>query len=229
MEGDDRIRFCSDCKLNVYNLSGMTRVEAEELVATREGRLCVTFIRRFDGTIITKDCQTIVGRVKDSFRFVASFIAAIMSGASLLTACSQPVTPTTGQVCERDPMNTPTARKTVFVVKNDISAGDKISKDTVEEKLVPPTNVPSNAATALEHGSIARYDIEGGSVLSTNDIVEAQHAVPIDVALSDNEMMQVEKIAKESNKSINEVVTGWVRADLNSNQAAPEKQAGGDR
>ncbi len=104
MEGDDRVRFCGDCKLNVYNLSGMTRMEAEELVATREGRLCVTFIRRFDGTIITKDCQTIVGRVKDSFRFVATFIAAIMSGASLLTACSQPVTPTTGQMCERDPL-----------------------------------------------------------------------------------------------------------------------------
>jgi hypothetical protein len=42
--------------LNVYNLSGMTRFEAESLIAQNEGRLCVRFYRRRDGSIITKDC-----------------------------------------------------------------------------------------------------------------------------------------------------------------------------
>jgi hypothetical protein len=56
MYGDDRKRFCGDCKLNVYNLSGMTRDEAENLLVTTEGRLCVRFYRRADGTILTKDC-----------------------------------------------------------------------------------------------------------------------------------------------------------------------------
>jgi hypothetical protein len=34
----------------------MTRDEAESLVARHEGRLCVRFYRRFDGSIITQDC-----------------------------------------------------------------------------------------------------------------------------------------------------------------------------
>ena len=56
MTGDERVRCCQECKLNVYNLSDMTRAEAERLIASREGRLCVRFYRRADGTILTRDC-----------------------------------------------------------------------------------------------------------------------------------------------------------------------------
>src|SRR6266550_4734700 len=55
--GDARVRFCHHCSLNVYNLSEMTRDAAETLVAEREGRLCVRFYRRADGTVITRDCE----------------------------------------------------------------------------------------------------------------------------------------------------------------------------
>src|SRR6516165_4128226 len=56
MSGDDRVRHCQEGKLNVYNLSDMTRAEAEQLITSREGRLCVRFFRRADGTILTRDC-----------------------------------------------------------------------------------------------------------------------------------------------------------------------------
>ena len=56
MYGDDRKRFCGDCELNVYNLSGMTRDEAEALVTNADGRLCVRYYQRADGSIITQDC-----------------------------------------------------------------------------------------------------------------------------------------------------------------------------
>jgi hypothetical protein len=56
MRGDDRVRFCGHCKLNVYNLSDMPRAEAEKLVQEREGRLCVRFFKRHDGTVLTRDC-----------------------------------------------------------------------------------------------------------------------------------------------------------------------------
>lgn len=56
MTGDERRRYCGECKLNVYNLSGMTRREAENLLMNAEGRLCVRFYRRADGTVLTKDC-----------------------------------------------------------------------------------------------------------------------------------------------------------------------------
>jgi len=56
MFGDDRKRHCGDCKMNVYNLSDMTRQEAENLLISSEGRLCVRFFRRADGTVLTKNC-----------------------------------------------------------------------------------------------------------------------------------------------------------------------------
>lgn len=56
MQGTDRIRFCAECRLNVYNLSAMQREEAEMLVREKEGRLCIRFFQRPDGTILTQDC-----------------------------------------------------------------------------------------------------------------------------------------------------------------------------
>ena len=47
MVGDARVRFCGSCQLNVYNLSDMSRAEAETLVRHAEGEedphLCVRF------------------------------------------------------------------------------------------------------------------------------------------------------------------------------------------
>lgn len=51
MEGDERVRHCHKCKLNVFNLKEMTRTEAEKLLQTTEGRLCVQIYRRKDGTV----------------------------------------------------------------------------------------------------------------------------------------------------------------------------------
>lgn len=56
MAGDDRKRYCGECSLHVYNLSGMTRYDAENLLRLSEGRLCIRYFQRPDGTILTKDC-----------------------------------------------------------------------------------------------------------------------------------------------------------------------------
>src|ERR1044072_7537220 len=56
MIGSEEVRFCRHCSLNVYNLSGMSKQEAESLIASTEGRLCVRFYRRADGTILTDNC-----------------------------------------------------------------------------------------------------------------------------------------------------------------------------
>jgi hypothetical protein len=56
MRGDERVRFCGHCSLHVYNLSTMSRTAAERLVRETEGRVCVRFYRRVDGTVTTRDC-----------------------------------------------------------------------------------------------------------------------------------------------------------------------------
>ena len=84
MRGDDRIRFCEKCGLNVYNLSDLSKREAEELVAEREGRLCVRFYRRADGTVLTDNCPVGLRAARRQLRRVVSGYAALF--AMLVTA-----------------------------------------------------------------------------------------------------------------------------------------------
>ncbi len=56
MRGDDVRRFCGLCHQNVFNLSAMDRATAERFVAEAEGRVCIRFYRRLDGTVVTRDC-----------------------------------------------------------------------------------------------------------------------------------------------------------------------------
>ena len=68
MTGDDQVRHCSQCNLNVYNLSEMTEDEALKLVNQREGRMCVQFYRREDGTLLTKDCPVGLKAIRKAIR-----------------------------------------------------------------------------------------------------------------------------------------------------------------
>jgi hypothetical protein len=59
MRGYSRVRYCDQCKQNVYQLSEMSREEAENLIKQKEGKLCVRFFRRPDGTVVTSDCKAV--------------------------------------------------------------------------------------------------------------------------------------------------------------------------
>jgi len=60
MTGDERVRMCGKCKQNVYNISQLTQREAVDLINEKEGDLCVTFYQRKDGTVVTRDCFSIL-------------------------------------------------------------------------------------------------------------------------------------------------------------------------
>jgi hypothetical protein len=80
MAGDDQVRFCGHCEKNVYNLSAMTRDEAAGLLLEKEGRVCVRFYQRDDGTVLTADCP--VGVRRQRRRRVAYGLA----GAGIMAA-----------------------------------------------------------------------------------------------------------------------------------------------
>ena len=64
MKGDAQKRFCEDCKLNVYNLSVMTRAEIDMLLQNSGERTCIRFYRRADGTLLTRDCPVGLAAVR---------------------------------------------------------------------------------------------------------------------------------------------------------------------
>jgi hypothetical protein len=80
MVGDDRMRFCNQCNLNVYNISAMTKSEAESFIANAEGRICARFYRRADGTVLTHDCPVGMRAVRKKVsRAAATAFSALIS------------------------------------------------------------------------------------------------------------------------------------------------------
>jgi len=115
MYGDDQKRFCKECKLNVYNLSGMTREDAERLVTNADGRLCVRFYKRPDGTIITQDCPVGWAKIKQRTRLYAtaamSMLMALLTGLFVVSFLKRSDTSVTmGEIAmpARTPSPTPT-------------------------------------------------------------------------------------------------------------------------
>jgi hypothetical protein len=53
MIGNDQVRFCEHCSLEVHNLSQMTHNQAQRLVARSKGRLCVRYYQDPTGRPVT--------------------------------------------------------------------------------------------------------------------------------------------------------------------------------
>jgi hypothetical protein len=79
MKGDERTRFCTTCAKNVYNLSGMSRSEAQNLIRAKEGRLCARFYRRADGTIITDDCPVALRAMRRPLKWMTTTVAIVVA------------------------------------------------------------------------------------------------------------------------------------------------------
>jgi hypothetical protein len=60
----------------------MTAAEVQELVERRTGRLCLRLCRRWDGTVLTRDCPVGVARVR--MRVAAAIATAAAFAAVLL-------------------------------------------------------------------------------------------------------------------------------------------------
>jgi hypothetical protein len=88
MVGDERARYCGQCNLHVYNLSDMTKRQAETLITNTEGRLCVRFFRRADGTILTRNCpvglRALKRRVSRTLNAALSAVLSFFAGFGLV-------------------------------------------------------------------------------------------------------------------------------------------------
>jgi hypothetical protein len=86
MPGTDRVRHCDQCNKNVYNLSEMTRRQAESLLRETEGRLCARLYRRADGTILTSNCPAGLRAIGRGISRVAGAAMSAMMTLSSATA-----------------------------------------------------------------------------------------------------------------------------------------------
>ena len=95
MTGDERVRMCGQCNKHVFNLSQMSRSDAEEIIIEKNGNLCVRYYQRNDGTILLKDC-TIAASAARKRQMLGAAAAALLAtggGFAMLTAQRAASTP----------------------------------------------------------------------------------------------------------------------------------------
>ena len=81
MKGNERVRRCQACKLNVYNAIEMSEFDLLSLVKAKEGDVCLRIFRRFDGRILTKDCAS--ARIYRGVRLALTGLCALLGGLSV--------------------------------------------------------------------------------------------------------------------------------------------------
>jgi hypothetical protein len=183
MPGTDQVRHCSQCNKNVYNLSAMTRREAEALLQETEGRLCARFYRRADGTILTENCPAglrAIGRRVSRFAGAALSAVAALSSA---TAAQFPMFPIPSALREARPSVT-------GLVKDATGRGIEnaevaVSRMGPELKRVTSTDSAGRfQVESLPLGSYTvRIQVPGFRVYTSQMIVRPLHTIDLTATL----------------------------------------------
>lgn len=159
MSGDERKRFCSMCKLNVYNISAMTLPEAEKLIIESEGRVCLRMFRRSDGTVITQDCPVGLAtrfkrRLQRTFAIATAACAVIVAWAANVRLGNQPSLreKLTGTVSAQKPPQciqaTPAMMGEIAIPQHQM--GKVAPAHVVQGRAARPHTAPTSAITNVE-------------------------------------------------------------------------------
>jgi len=142
MSGSEQVRFCSHCNLNVYNLSGMSKNEAESLIARTEGRLCVRFYQRTDGTILTRNCpvglQAIRRRLRRTTTAITSAVLSFFAGLGVYTGLREneiPTYPSTMGVRAISEATSPANSLEPEEMMGDVAVGQMVGKPEHSPKI----------------------------------------------------------------------------------------------
>lgn len=148
MVGDERVRYCDRCSLHVYNLSGMTRREAEAFVTNSEGRLCVRFYRRPDGTILTRNCpvglSALRRRAAHAATAVLTAVLGFLTGLGLDFGAARALSPSVvgGSAAPAPPVN----------------GADAGGADDDVQEIMGGVSVPANWVEAALHKAFTSSD-----------------------------------------------------------------------
>ena len=199
MVGNDRVRYCADCKLNVYNFSVMSQSEIDFLVRNKQGRLCARFFQRRDGRVLTQDCPVgFHSRIKRISKIAGTALFAAMNFTPAIAQNgSQPAFQEAAQTELRNSSIQlhVTDQNGVGISKADVSlinsrTQEKFTGATNENGVLllsllpaglyelainPPGFHAINRTISLKSGSIDKYDFELFSTALMGEVIPITH------------------------------------------------------
>lgn len=161
MKGNDVVRFCEHCNLNVHDLSSMTRTKATKLVMKSKGRLCVRYIRQPDGVIQTATRQ-VYQISRRASRIAAGVFSATLSLSATAYAQGGVIRPNEKEkvvanetLAQKDEGKIPSLKGTITDPNGAVIAGATVK--AINQKTKQEQTVTSN-----EEGYYEFYDLEEG-------------------------------------------------------------------
>jgi hypothetical protein len=171
MAGDNCVRFCPECKKNVFNLSALSRRDAEALLKQTNGNLCARLYRRADGTVLTEDCP--VGPRLKITRVRRRFGWAIAGALSLSPVWAQDAGVVSGSVRNADGS---AAAKAPMLIKGDFA---RIETITDERGSFGAFELRPGKYLITVAGEVAQLEVRPGS--GTEMII--QHSPPANMGV----------------------------------------------
>lgn len=221
MKGTDTKRYCSQCHLNVYNISNMTHGEAVKLIGNDTAH-CFSLFRRPDGTVITRDCPVGVARIRKYLKWSAVIVISLLTGPMLFQqfmkreaeaeAQRQEIYKESRRVLGGGGLS---AKGKVVVCVSQIRSGDFFSPEMLEEIEVSQSKIPMDAITSASilAGKISRSYIQPGEIIDQAEVLD-----PLPKAyrlrLERKLELQASEIADSQNISVSQLLSGWIKDKL---------------
>jgi len=151
MPGDERVRHCPQCNLDVYNFSEMTESEIARLVKTRTGRVCARFYQRADGTMLERNCAPTPSAVSKSPLLATAALTALVgivpmrvTATPQCQAANSPAAHSVAQILSvvvHDPSGAPISGAAVSLVNT--QTGERFEAKTDETGEFSTSTLPS--------------------------------------------------------------------------------------
>jgi ankyrin repeat protein len=155
MLGNDQVRFCQHCQLDVQNLSMMSRNQVERLIARSNGRLCVRYVRDPQGRTLTLP-------VRQKLHHIGRRVSRIAAGAftatlSITSAVAQNSATSRLREVSTDTVTQPLPFSTGFSINGKIADqnGAVISGATISV-----SNAELNLALFVSTGDTGEFTID---------------------------------------------------------------------
>jgi hypothetical protein len=197
MEGDDKVRYCGQCQLNVFNAAAMTDEEVlDAMVRVTQGkRVCMRLYRRPDGMVLTKNCPAGLKRLQKRARKVAAWIAGGLSLFLSLPALAQSASgnSTTGSGSREKKC---ASKKPLW--QSSIQAAAPSEQHSTKSAGAAPPPVPPTFKPEMMMGDVAYpVDLEARAALTRAELNRVQKAYGPDSLQAAHLLVSLGNILKE--------------------------------
>jgi hypothetical protein len=172
MTGDEQVRYCGHCSMNVYDISAMTSEAAETLIRKHEGpnagQLCARMYVRTDGKVVTADCVKV--RFERARLMTQKMVRRVMMVTVLLLGTAGALFGAAFGIRKADQIGSNSGHSGPWMFADPAPPPPIMGKICIPTPVPVPTPVPTPAISGITPG------VDADTATSDSAVLESQGA-----------------------------------------------------